>query len=92
MRTVLVPGVAWPTYVYPPIGARSEASLTTRVQEWLKNHPGSIFEDVAKAFPQEPKNRVENALRRLARNDRVITVLISHKNRKRRKYSVGVRA
>ena len=104
IKTILVPGVAWPKYKKPRrrtrvIGDRSKRdrskrdpdSGTGRIEDYIRAHPGLTRFDIAEAHPDIGMKTVQNSLSRLWRTNRVTATKIVHNGHICRLYYVGER-
>ena len=93
-KTVLVPGVAWPPYVYSSAAdqRRILTSANTRIQKFVGKNPGVTSVEVRKEFSDLHPQTILNALSKLTRVDRLSFVMEHYNGRNRRRFYLGKKA
>ena len=93
-KTVLVPGVAWPPYVYLSAAdqRRIMNSATTRVQNFVGKNPGVTSVEVRKEFSDLHPHTILNSLTKLTRVGRLSFVIEHLNGRDRRRFYLGKKA
>ena len=97
MRTILVPGVAWPKYIPSagvklPTNVRNPASLSGQIAAFIANNPGVTSIEVTAKFKNAKKQTVLNCLDRLWRVNRLQGHTVIRDGRRHRQYYPGPKA